>query len=167
MLWGAIARERPLRRTRTAPPARREYLVKSVEKATEILRAFQSPGELLRLRDVTSRTGLHKGICFRLLYTLHHCGLVEKVDKEHYRLTVVIRRPKRYRIGYAAPGQDSSFPAEVYAGLLEAAEREQVELIVVDNRYQARVALKSAEQLIREDVDLVIEFQTDEAVAAA
>ena len=113
------------------------------------------------------RTGFSKGMCFRLLYTLHHCGFVEKVENNRYRLTSEIRRRKRYRIGYAAQGQDSSFPREVHDGLVRAAEREQVELIVVDNRYQPKIALRNAEQLIREGVDLVIEFQTDEAVAPA
>ena len=47
-----------------------------------------------------------------------------------------------------------------------AAEREGVELLVLDNRYQPRVALRNAEHLIREGVDIVIEFQTDEDVAA-
>jgi ribose transport system substrate-binding protein len=42
-----------------------------------------------------------------------------------------------------------------------------VELVVVDNRYQAKVALRSSELLIREGVDLAIEFQTDEATAPA
>jgi ribose transport system substrate-binding protein len=55
----------------------------------------------------------------------------------------------------------------VHAGLVRACERERLELIVVDNRYQPRVALRNAEHLIREKVDLVIEFQTDEAVAPA
>lgn len=38
---------------------------------------------------------------------------------------------------------------------------------MVDNRYQAKVALRNADHLIREQVDLIIEFQTDEAVAPA
>src|SRR5947208_9149751 len=106
-------------------------------------------------------------MCFRLLHTLHQCGLLEKVDESRYRLISEIRRHKRYRIGYGAQGQDSSFPREVHAGLQRAAEREDVELIVVNNRYQPKVALRNAEHLIRERVDLVIEFQTDEAVAPA
>jgi ribose transport system substrate-binding protein len=89
------------------------------------------------------------------------------VGKNHYRLISEIQRRRRYRIGYAAQGQDTSFPREVRAGLARAAEREQVELIVVDNRYQAKVALRNADHLIREQVDLIIEFQTDEAVAPA
>ena len=143
------------------------YLVKSLVHAAAILQAFQSPGEVLRLRDVVERTGFGKGMCFRLLHTLHHCGFVEKIDERHYRLMAVIRPRKRFRIGYASQGQDSSFPREVHAGLLRAAERERLELIVVDNRYQPKVALRNAQHLIKEKVDLVIEFQTDEAVAPA
>ncbi len=135
--------------------------------ASQILGTFQSSAEVLRLRDVVERTGLGKGMCFRLLHTLHHCGLLEKVDATRYRLISEIKRRKRYRIGYAAQGQDSSFPREVHAGLLSAAEPEDVELIVVNNRYQPKVALRNAEHLVRERVDLVIEFQTDEAVAPA
>jgi len=148
-------------------PPRDPYLVRSVVHASEILAAFHTPGESLRLRDVVARTGFGKGMCFRLLHTLHHCGLLEKVDASRYRLTSELRRRKKYRIGYAAQGQDSSFPAEVLASLQRTAEREEVELIVVNNRYQPKVALRNAEQLVRERVDLVVEFQTDEAIAPA
>jgi ribose transport system substrate-binding protein len=143
------------------------YIVRSVVHAYQVLRAFQSSGEALRLRDVVQRTGLGKGLCFRLLHTLHHIGLVEKVDATRYRLTSEIGRRKRHRIGYAAQGQGTSFPREVLASLQRAADRESVELIVLDNRYQPKVALRNAEHLVRERVDLVIEFQTDEAVAPA
>jgi ribose transport system substrate-binding protein len=141
-------------------------MVKSLVHASEILYAFQDPGELLRLRDLVDRTHFSKGMCFRLLYTLHYCGFVEKVDGNRYRLTSEIRR-RKHRIGYAAQGQDSSFPREVRDSLVRAAQREQIELTIVDNRYQPKVALRSAELLVREGVDLVIEFQTDEAVAPA
>ncbi len=143
------------------------YVVKSVVHASQVLSVFETPGEVLRLRDVVARTAFNKGMCFRLLYTLHQCGFVEKVGQNSYRLTSQMRRQRRYRIGYAAQGQDTSFPREVTAGLARAAEKEQVELIVVDNRYQPKVALRNADHLIREQVDLVIEFQTDESVAPA
>jgi ribose transport system substrate-binding protein len=147
--------------------ASKSYVVQSVVHASEILRAFQSRGEALRLRDLVERTGFKKGLCFRLLHTLRHCGLVEKVDESHYRLTAEIYRRKRYRIGYAALGQDSSFQKTVQDGLVLAASTEDVELIVLDNRRNARAALRNAERLIKEKVDLVIEFQIDEAIAAA
>ncbi len=143
------------------------YVVKSLLHASQVLSCFNGPGEVLRLRDVVSRTGMNKGMCFRLLYTLHECGLLEKSGQNSYRSVLEIRRRRRYRIGYAAQGQDSSFPREILIGLKAAAEREQVELIVVDNKYQPKVALRNAGLLIKEQVDLVIEFQTDEAVAPA
>jgi hypothetical protein len=57
------------------------YLVKSLVHATRVLEAFQSPGDILRLRDVVTRTGFHKGMCFRLLYSLHECGFLDKVGE--------------------------------------------------------------------------------------
>lgn len=150
----------------TAPRSKRDlYLVKSIVHGAEVLWAFQHAGEALRLRDVMDRTRFSKGMCFRLLYTLHHCGFLEKVEGNRYRLLSEVRRRKRYRIGYASQGQDNSFPREVLDGLTRAAGQEQLELLVVDNRYQPKVALRNAEQLIREGVSLVIEFQTDESVA--
>jgi ribose transport system substrate-binding protein len=143
------------------------YLVKSLVHGSQILWAFHQPGETLRLRDVMDRTGFAKGMCFRLLYTLRHCGFIEKTDNNRYRLITEIRRRRKYRIGYAGQGQNSSFAHEVHSGLVRAAERAQVELVVVDNRYQPKVALKNAQRLIREVVDLVVEFQTDEAAAPA
>jgi ribose transport system substrate-binding protein len=143
------------------------YLVKSLVHASRVLEAFQSAGDVLRLRDVVTRTGFNKGMCFRLLYTLHQCGFLDKVGENHYRLASEVRRRRLYRIGYAAQGQDTSFDREVRTGLVRAAEREHVELIVVDNRYQPKIALRSADYLIKEQVDLVIEFQTDEGIAPA
>lgn len=143
------------------------YIVKSLVHASEVLNSFRSPAEVLRLRDVVSRTGFNKGMCFRLLYTLHHCGFIEKLGENSYRLTAELGRRQKCRLGYAAQGQDSSFPREVQAGLVRAAEVEGIELIVVDNRYNPKVALRNADHLLRERVDLVIEFQTDEAVAPA
>jgi len=143
------------------------YLVKALVHASRVLEAFQSTGEVLRLRDVVNRTGLNKGMCFRLLYTLHHCGFVDKVQENSYRLVSEVRRRRLYRIGYAAQGQQASFDREVGLSLARAAERHQIELIVVDNRYQPKVALRSADYLIRERVDLIIEFQSDESTAPA
>jgi ribose transport system substrate-binding protein len=143
------------------------YIVKSLVHAAAVLASFHSPGEVLRLRDVVARTGFNKGMCFRLLYTLHQCGFIEKVGENSYRLAAEFGRRRKYRIGYAAEGQDSSFPREVQAGLVAAAEAAGIELITVDNRYNPKVALRNADHLLREHVDLVIEFQADEAAAPA
>lgn len=143
----------------------RAYLIKSLVHAAEVLRAFQDPGETLRLRDVVSRTGLTKALCFRVLYSLHWCGFLEKAGDNQFRLTAGPRPEKRYRIGYAGQGQDSSFPREVASGVVRASSESRVELVTVDNRYDPKTALRNADRLIREEVDLVIEFQANESVA--
>jgi len=146
-------------------PNHDRYIVKSLVHASRILNAFESRGEVLRLKDIVARTGFNKGMCFRLLYTLHSCGFLEKLGGNQYRLLSEVRPHRKHRIGYAAQGQNSSFPREVQKGLVSAAENAETELLVVDNRYDAKVALRNAERLIREQVELVIEFQTDDSVA--
>src|SRR5882762_5833639 len=142
-------------------PNHSRYVVKSLVHAAQVLKAFQSKGEVLRLKDVVARTELSKGMCFRLLYTLHTCGFLEKVGENQYRLVSDLRPNRKYRIGYAGQGQDSSFPREVESSLVRAAESANVELVVVDNRYDAKTALRNVDHLIREEIELVIEFQAD------
>lgn len=141
------------------------YLIKSLVHAAEVLRVFETPSETLRLRDVMTRTGYAKGMSFRLLYTLRHCGFIERVDTR-YRLATAPPRRKRFRIGYAAQGDESSFATAVQDGLVQAAEAAGLDLVIVNNRYQPKIALKNSDRLVQEAVDLVIEFQTDDAVAS-
>ncbi len=141
------------------------YVISSLLHAAEVMGAFRSGGEVLRLRDVVARTSLSKGTCFRILYTLHVCNFVEKLGTNQYRLVRDVRPARKFRIGYASQGQDSSLSREVDASLLRAAEAANVELVTIDNRYDAKVAVRNADHLVREEVELAIEFQTDEAVA--
>jgi ribose transport system substrate-binding protein len=141
------------------------YTVKSVVRALDVLRVFHA-GDALRLRDVVRRTGFRKGMCFRLLYTLRQCGFIERAGSD-YRLAHERRRRTRYRIGYTDEGDDSYFPRAVRSGLVQAASRERVDLIPVAGRSQPGVALQNAEHLIREGIDLVIEFQPGGDIAPA
>src|SRR5713226_5312982 len=145
--------------------ARDPYLVKAVVHSSRILSAFRSSGEALPLRDVVQRSGLPKTMVFRLLYTLERCGMVEKVGENLYRSSLRPLRQRLYRLGYAAQGTDYQFSKEVSTGLQRAAAAEGVELISVDNRYNPKIAQRNADVLVREHVDLVIEFQTDEQIA--
>ena len=43
-------------------PNNNRYLVKSLVHASTVLEAFQSAGDVLRLRDVVARTGFNKAI---------------------------------------------------------------------------------------------------------
>jgi ribose transport system substrate-binding protein len=125
--------------------------------------AFRSPGEVLRLRDIVSRSGLSKEMCFRLLYTLHECGFLEKAGRNQYRVSFPLGGHRRFRIGYADQDRSSSFSRQVLGGLVQACQKAQIELIVVDNRRDPKAAVRNAEQLIRERVDLSIEFQINES----
>jgi ribose transport system substrate-binding protein len=146
-------------------PERDPYLVKAVVHATRLLSAFQSTGEALPLREISARSGLPKSMAFRLLYTLERCGAIEKAGENLYRSHLGPFRKRRFRFGYAAQGTDYQFSKDVSMGLQRAAAAQGVELICLDNRYSAKIAQRNADVLVREKVDLVIEFQTDEHVA--
>jgi ribose transport system substrate-binding protein len=145
--------------------SRDPYLVKSILHASQLLTAFRTPGEALSLREISSRCGLPKTMVFRLLYTLEKCGMAEKVGQNLYQSRVRPWKQRLYRLGYAAQGTDYQFSKEVSQSLQRAAAAEGIELICLDNRYSAKTAQRNAELLVREKVDLAIEFQTDEEVA--
>ena len=149
----------------TKPPARDPYLVKSVVHSSQLLSAFRSSGEALPLREIAARSGLPKSMAFRLLYTLERCGMIEKVGENLYRSHLRPFKQRPYRLGYAAQGTDYQFSKEISTGLQRAAAAQGIELISVDNRYNPKTAQRNADVLVREKVDLVIEFQTDEHVA--
>jgi ribose transport system substrate-binding protein len=141
------------------------YLVKSVIHSSKLLLAFRTAGEALPLREISARSGLPKSMTFRLLYTLERCGMVEKVGENLYQSCLRPFRQRLYRIGYAAQGSDYQFSRDVSESLQRAAATEGIELISLDNRYSGKTAQRNADLLVREKVDLVIEFQTDESVA--
>jgi len=145
--------------------ARDPYLVKSVIHSSRILSSFRSAGEALSLKEVVQRCGLPKTMCFRLLYTLEKCGMVEKVSTNLYQAIVRPAKQRLCRLGYAAQGTNYQFSREVSSSLERAAREEGIELIALDNRYSAKIAQRNADLLVREKVDLAIEFQTDETIA--
>ena len=146
-------------------PSRDRYLVKSIVHSSQLLTAFRSPGEALPLKEISARSGLPKTMVFRLLYTLEKCGMVDKLGQNLYQSCVRPWKQRLYRLGYAAQGTDYQFSKEVSEGLQRAAVAEGIELISLDNRYSAKMAQRNADLLVREKVDLAIEFQTDEEVA--
>ena len=143
---------------------RESDLVQSVLRACVLLKTFRADSEVLALSDFVDRTGLRKTTVFRLLRSLERGGLVELRGKGSYR-----RAPGPFslpvtRIGYAA-GSDSEFSRQLTAGLEREAARENVEIVVVNNRFSPAAAMENAEFLIRERVDLIIEHQGYERIA--
>jgi ribose transport system substrate-binding protein len=69
-----------------------------------------------------------------------------------------------YRIGFANLGEDQSvFAVDVRHGLEQAARTlGNIDLVMADNRLDGEVAVKVADRLVTENIDLVIEYQIDE-----
>jgi ribose transport system substrate-binding protein len=138
--------------------------VRSVIKACGVLKAFKYEGEDLSLSEVVERTQLSKTTAFRLLQSLVRGGLLGRVGRGTYRSLIKSLAPPAARLGFAVQ-TDSAFCREVTESLRRAAAREQTHLIIVNNKYSASEALRNADLLIRERVDIVLEYQTYERVA--
>ncbi len=147
------------------PRRKNADLVQSVQRACQLLQAFRNEGEVLRLRELTARTSLHKATASRLMRTLEHEGLLERVGDDRFRSRVKVPALRRYRIGFATRGVDTPFSRAVNASVERAAEEAGAELITVSSHRSPRAALRNAETLVREGVDLVIEFQSHERIA--
>jgi ribose transport system substrate-binding protein len=141
------------------------YEVQAVRKACELLKAFQTPDEVLRLGDLVSRTGINTTTAFRLLHTLEQQGLLQKVRRYGYRLLLKPSNARRYTFGYASQGEDRSFAQEWTDSITHAASSHNVELISLDNGFTPEIALKNADALIAAKVDLAIEHQFNDRIA--
>lgn len=144
---------------------RDEGQVQSLVRASHILKAFRGENESLRVQQIAERTGLHKATVSRLAATLRATGLLRRNSTGQYSTGVRFLEKGRYKIGYASQTENLEFPHEVTASLHRAAESAGIELISLDNRFSARGAIANAERLVKERVDLAIEFQAFDSVA--
>ena len=145
---------------RTAP-----YLIESVGRACRLLRILQNE-DGLPLFELAEVAHLSRPTVFRLMTTLQANGMVVKDGSRRYRLAGGFSPGRRYKIGYLAETSETSFYRAVARGLLESAERAGVELVVLNSQDSADVALKNAERLLAENVDLVMMFQSYAQVAS-
>lgn len=71
----------------------------------------------------------------------------------------------RYKIGFANQSEHLPFAIDVRRGLERAAKAAgNIDLVLADNQLDGQVALRVADRLIAEGVDLAIEYQVDENV---
>ncbi|HEY1950701.1 MAG TPA: substrate-binding domain-containing protein [Bryobacteraceae bacterium] len=145
--------------------ATNNYLCQAISRACDVIDTFQTPGEHLRLTDIAGRTNLSASTVFRILYTLEQRGLVLRVGERQYQLNIRPPKRRKHHIGFAGQSQEFAFSRAVAEGLTEAAAKADVDLLVLDNQYSAKTALRNADVFVREQMELVIEFQTDEHVA--
>jgi ribose transport system substrate-binding protein len=142
-------------------------MLETVLRACDVLHAFQFQGEVLRLRDLISRTDLNKTTLFRLLQSLAKGGLLERTASGRYRSIIKPVRSRSLRFGFAGQGIHSAFSREVTNSIIQAADQEGIDLIALDNSGSRRIALANADKLIKARVDLAIEYQQYEQIAPA
>ena len=144
------------------PKLKRLYLIPILSKALDVLELLEQTGGPITLEDVFQQTKISKTSVYRILKTLVHRGYVAQGQSGQYRL---VSRPKRLRFGFAAQSAEMPFSIAVGASVTAAAAAAGVELLQLDNRYDPDVAIKNAEEFVRQRVDLVLEFQVEEHVA--
>src|SRR5216683_694056 len=141
---------------------KRLYLIPVLSKALDILELLQAENQPMTLEAIHRQTRISKTTVYRVLKTFVHRGYLSQSPDGLYRQ---VTRPKKMRFGFAGQSADMPFSVEVTESLKDAAASVGVDLLVLDNRYDAATALKNAEEFVRNKVDLVIEFQVEQEVA--
>jgi ribose transport system substrate-binding protein len=141
---------------------KRLYLIPILSKALDVIEQLEQNNAPVTLEDVYQKTQISKTSVYRILKTLVHRGYVAQSQDGQYRL---VSRPRRLRFGFATLSGEMPFPVAVTQSVATAAAASGVELIVLDNRYDPDVAIQNAEELVARQVDLVLEYQVEEAVA--
>jgi len=138
---------------------KRLYLIPILSKALDVLELLEQNNAAVTLEDVYQRTHISKTSVYRILKTLVHRGYVAQSQDGQYRL---VSRPRRLRFGLAIQSGEMPFSLAVAQSVAAAAASAGVELLLLDNRYDAETAVLNAEEFVRKQVDLVLEFQVTE-----
>jgi len=142
-----------------------DYSIRAVMRACDILKCFRPDGPPLSLNGIAERTKLSRPTAYRFLKTLVSCGMLESQGKNAYVLAAWSQR-RKYRFGYASQSEEFSFSRLVSESIRSSAYDAGVDLLVLNNCYSPKTAIRNAEIFVREQVDLVIEFQTNQQSAS-
>jgi ribose transport system substrate-binding protein len=141
---------------------KRLYLIPILSKALDVIELLEKDNAPLTLEDVYQKTNISKTSVYRILKTLVHRGYLAQTQSGQYRL---VSRPRRLRFGFAVQSAEMPFSEAVAQSVTAAAAASGVELLMLDNRYDPAVAVRNAEEFVAKRVDLVLEFQVEEAAA--
>ncbi len=145
-----------------AKSTKRLYLVPVLSKALDILELLQAEPEPISLEALHRKTGVSKTTVYRVLRTFVHRGYVARGTDGLYR---AVSKPKKLRFGFAAQSADMPFSIAVTDSLKAAALSAGVDLMLLDNNYDAATAIRNAEEFVHAKVDAVIEFQIEQEAA--
>ena len=153
-----------MRKNQTQAGPSRLYLIPVLSKALDVLELLQNETQPRSLEEVYRQTNISKTTVYRILKTFTHRGYLAQSEKGLYRL---VSRPRKVRFGFGAQSSDMPFSEAVRESLTSAAASAGVDVLVLDNKYEAATAVRNAEEFVRQGVDLVIEFQIDQRTAPA
>lgn len=145
---------------KTSP--KRLYLIPVLSKALDVLEMVQRENTPLSLESIYQRTRISKTTVYRILKTLTHRGYLTQSQDGLYR---AINNPRKMVFGFGGQSTEMPFSEAVTKSLQAAAADAGVDLLVLDNHYDAAIAVRNAEDFVRSRVDLVIEFQVEQQVA--
>ena len=141
---------------------KRLYLIPILTKAIDILELLQGENQPMVLELIHKRTKISKTTVYRILKTLVHRGYVSQTADRQYRY---VARARKLRFGFGGQSSEMPFSVAVTSSLQQAAAALGIDLLALDNRYDAEAAIENAETFIRERVDVIIEFQVEERAA--
>ncbi len=159
------AHAKPVKKALPSTVLPRSPHIEAVVRACRILQNFKADGGVRRLDEIAASCCLPKPTAYRLLTTLVSCGMLERPEKNRYRMAGPQTGKTSYRIGYASQSEEFSFSRLVSDSIRSSAYSAGLELLVLSNRFSPKAAIDNAEIFVRERVDFVIEFQTSEKAA--
>ncbi len=131
-----------------------------VARACDILTLLRSTGQVMKLADISARVGLPAPTAFRVLDTLCAKGLVEHPGRRGYCLAGLAPGERCYKVGFGTQSSEFAFARTLAESIVSAAQAARIELLVANNRFSRRIALRNAEHFVRQKIDLAVEFQT-------
>jgi ribose transport system substrate-binding protein len=140
---------------------KRLYLVPILSKALDIQELLERAEEPMTLEAIYKAANCPKTTAYRILRTFVHRGCFAQSQDGLYRIS---NQRRKIRFGFAAQSSDMPFSQTVTESLTRAALAQGVDLLVLDNRYDPRIAVANAERMVSEKVDLAIDFQMDVGV---
>ena len=146
--------------SKTAP--NRLYLIPVLSKALDVLQLLEAQNHPQTVEEIYQRTNISKTTVYRILKTLVHRGYVAQAENGGYRL---VSKPRKVKFGFGGESAEMPFSEAVKESLKAAASSAGVDLVVLDNRYDAATAVQNANEFVKARVDLVIEFQIDQHIA--
>lgn len=138
-----------------------KYWVPVVARTIDILDSFVSDSDQLTLEEIVQRTRVPHTTAYRILHTLVSRSYLLQTARK-YRLN---RSRKRLKLGFANLSKHISLAVDIQRSLEKSAVKAGVQLNVWDNDRNAETAIKNAEEMVQQKIDVAIEFQLFEQVA--